>query len=163
LPSSTLRETAADASRSSEQWNGTLTLSFSALRGGASATIWSIAAIAPETTICSGSLTLAISQTPASTLATSAFTSSRPILRSTTMPPVPTGTALCMRRARSRTRRTASANANVPAATCAEYSPRLWPAASVRRDAERPERRDRDRQRRRLRVLGQPELVLGAR
>jgi hypothetical protein len=117
------------AARSSEQWNGTDTLSFSALRGGASATTWSIAAIAPETTICSGSLTLAISHSPASTLATIALTSSRPILRSTTMPPVPTGTADCMRCARSRTKRIASANGIVPAATCAAYSPRLWPAA----------------------------------
>ena len=45
--------------------------------------------------------------------------------------PVPTGTASCMYRPRRRTSASASANANVPAATFAEYSPRLWPATNA--------------------------------
>ena len=44
------------------------------------------------------------------------------------MAPTPTGTASCMYLPRLRTVRTASAKVIVPAATCAEYSPRLWPA-----------------------------------
>ena len=47
---------------------------------------------------------------------------------------------------------------SVPAATCAEYSPRLWPATNAGAHAarlEQPARRDAHRQDRRLRVLGQ--------
>ena len=44
------------------------------------------------------------------------------------MAPSPAGTASCMYFPRRRTRRTASANASAPAATSAEYSPKLWPA-----------------------------------
>ncbi|MCY1306408.1 hypothetical protein D9M70_562690 [compost metagenome] len=47
------------------------------------------------------------------------------------MPPSPTGTASCMACARKRTSGTASANGITPAATSAEYSPRLWPATSA--------------------------------
>jgi hypothetical protein len=39
--------------------------------------------------------------------------------------PSPTGTASCMYRPRRFTVRSASAKDSVPAATCAEYSPRL--------------------------------------
>ena len=45
--------------------------------------------------------------------------------------PTPTGTASCIYFPRLRTVRTASANRSVPAATCAEYSPRLCPATKV--------------------------------
>ena len=45
--------------------------------------------------------------------------------------PSPTGTASCMYRPRRFTVRSASAKDSVPAATCAEYSPRLWPAANA--------------------------------
>src|SRR4030095_13256916 len=44
--------------------------------------------------------------------------------------PPPTGTASCMNSPRRRTRRTASAKSSAPATTRAEYSPKLWPAAS---------------------------------
>ncbi len=49
------------------------------------------------------------------------------------MAPSPTGTASCMYCPRRRTVRRASAKDSVPAATCAEYSPRLWPAAKAAR------------------------------
>ena len=61
--------------------------------------------------------------------------------------------------------RSASANANVPAATFAEYSPRLCPATNAGaspRDVEQPARGDADGENRRLRVLGQRQLILGA-
>ena len=61
--------------------------------------------------------------------------------------------------------RSASANANVPAATLAEYSPRLWPATNAGVDAARREQAARggaDGQNRRLRVFGEGELVLRA-
>ena len=51
-------------------------------------------------------------------------------------------------------------NAMVPAATCAEYSPRLWPATNaglMPSAPSRPEQRDADRQDRRLRVLGEDQ------
>ena len=51
------------------------------------------------------------------------------------MAPSPTGTASCMYCPRRRTVRRASAKDSVPAATCAAYSPRLWPAAN---DARSP-------------------------
>src|SRR5216110_1275712 len=44
------------------------------------------------------------------------------------MAPTPWGTASCMYVPRLRTSRTASATFKEPAATSAEYSPRLWPA-----------------------------------
>src|SRR5215831_10387242 len=44
------------------------------------------------------------------------------------MAPCPAGTASCMYLPRLWTRRTASAKFSEPAATSAEYSPRLWPA-----------------------------------
>ena len=47
------------------------------------------------------------------------------------MAPTPTGTASCMYLPRLRTVRTASAKFRVPAATWAEYSPRLWPATNA--------------------------------
>ena len=59
---------------------------------------------------------------------------------------VPTGTASCMYRPLRRTVRRASAKDSVPAATCAEYSPRLWPAANdgsiavLARPADTPQR-----------------------
>ena len=72
--------------------------------------------------------------------------------------PSPTGTASCMYRPRRRTVRRASAKDSVPAATCAEYSPRLWPAANDGAHAARldePRDRDAHREDRRLRVLRQ--------
>ena len=47
------------------------------------------------------------------------------------MLPAPDGTASCMNRPRLCTVRTASANVSTPAATSAEYSPRLCPASNV--------------------------------
>src|SRR5258707_326972 len=46
------------------------------------------------------------------------------------MAPTPGGTASCMYWPRLRTMRRASANCRLPAATSAEYSPRLWPATN---------------------------------
>ena len=46
------------------------------------------------------------------------------------MPPCPTGTASCIACARKRTMGTASLNAITPAATKAEYSPKLCPATN---------------------------------
>ena len=45
--------------------------------------------------------------------------------------PTPTGTASCISSPRRRTSRSASANASAPAATRAEYSPRLCPATAT--------------------------------
>ena len=56
-------------------------------------------------------------------------------------------------------------SANVPAATFAEYSPRLWPATNAGCDAARRQhagRGDADGQDRRLRVLGERQLILRA-
>jgi len=47
------------------------------------------------------------------------------------MVPTPTGTASCIYFPRLRTVRSASAKLMVPEATCAEYSPRLWPATKL--------------------------------
>src|SRR5690606_16112614 len=80
------------AARRSEQWNGTDTGSSSVVLGGASETSSRNAAVSPATTICPGALTFATSHTPARTLPTSASTSGRGSLRTTTIPPVPTGT-----------------------------------------------------------------------
>ena len=60
--------------------------------------------------------------------------------------------------------RTASAKESVPAATCAEYSPRLWPATNAGAHAARLEQaagRDADGEDRRLRVLGEHQPVAG--
>ena len=47
------------------------------------------------------------------------------------MAPVPSGTASCMAAARKRTSGTASLKSMTPAATSAEYSPRLCPATTA--------------------------------
>src|SRR5207244_335593 len=150
-PASTLRTTgilgsltvilaSSAASRSaagdmSAQWNGALTGSSTLLRPPrslASATARSTAVLWPAMTICCSEFTLAMSTT--SPLAASAHTCSttpRPTPITAAMAPVPTGTAACMNSPRRRTTRTASASDSVPATTSAEYSPRLWPAASA--------------------------------
>ena len=51
--------------------------------------------------------------------------------RTAAMAPSPTGTASCMYVPRRRTVRNASASPSVPAATWAEYSPRLCPARNA--------------------------------
>ena len=64
---------------------------------------------------------------------------------------------------RRRTVRSASAKDNVPAATCAEYSPRLWPAANDGGNAARRHCAadgDAHGQDRRLRVFGEQQLRL---
>ena len=57
------------------------------------AIVWSRsqADTSPDSTICPGALMFAISQTPASICAMNSDASVTDILRSTTMPPVPTG------------------------------------------------------------------------
>ena len=66
---------------------------------------------------------LTTSSPPLSWHARATTSSSAP--RIAAMLPVPTGTASCISRPRSRTIETASGNPSVPAATLAEYSPRL--------------------------------------
>ena len=53
------------------------------------------------------------------------------------MPPLPTGTASCMKRPRIRTILAASAGVRPPTLTMALYSPREWPATTSRRVAPR--------------------------
>ena len=68
-------------------------------------------------------------------------------------------------RPRLRTRRTASAKRRLPAATSAEYSPRLWPATkSGASPASRSTSKAAigDGEQRGLGVFGQLELILGA-
>ena len=80
------------------------------------------------------------------------------------MAPTPTGTATCMARPRSRTVRTASAKERAPAATRAEYSPRLCPATKSglgRRAAEGPRHHGGMGEDGRLGVLGQLEGLFG--
>ena len=78
------------------------------------------------------------------------------------MAPSPTGTASCMYCPRRLTVRRASAKDSVPAATCAAYSPRLWPAAN---DGAQTSRLDQaagshaHRKNRRLRVLRELQAV----
>src|SRR6266566_4051435 len=119
----------------SEQWKGALTGStFARLapRSSASLTARSTAAACPEMTICSGELMFAGSQTsPCAESPQTPATASRSIPRIAAIEPVPTGTASCMYLPRLRTVRTASAKPIVPAATCAEYSPRLCPATNA--------------------------------
>ena len=83
-------------------------------------------------TTCPGMFMLAgltTSPSAASAHARATSPASRPITAA--IAPRPTGTASCMNRPRRRTIRTASAKSNVPAHTCAEYSPRLWPATNA--------------------------------
>ena len=114
---------------------------------------------APAITTCPGAFRLAgltTSPSAASAHARAASASSAP--RRAAIAPVPTGTASCMYRPRRRTIRTASAKSRVPATTCAEYSPRLWPATKAGSDAaclQQPRRRNADGQDGRLGVLGQ--------
>ena len=78
--------------------------------------------------------------------------------------PSPTGTASCMYRPRRLTVRRASAKDNVPAATCAEYSPRLCPAATAGAspcDARQARDRGAHRENRGLRIFRQRQALLG--
>src|SRR5262250_486236 len=147
-PASTLRATgtrgACAATRSSSaasrsaagfmraEWKGALTgksTLFFPPRAAAALTARSTAPRCPAITICPGELMLATFTTSpwaASAQACSAAASSSP--SSAAMAPVPTGTASCMNSPRLRTSRTASTKPRAPAATRAEYSPRLWPA-----------------------------------
>ena len=101
----------------------------------------SMAREAPATATCPGALKLtaetwpspASSRTPAHNATTAS--SSRPMIAA--MPPSPSGTASCMNRPRAETARTASTKSSAPNATSAEYSPRLWPAATPGRGPPR--------------------------
>src|SRR5438876_6555420 len=83
----------------------------------------------PEITVCSGEFKFAAEQTSrcAARWQASATTACE-IPRSAAIAPTPAGTASCMYVPRFRTSCTASANFSAPAATSAEYSPRLCPA-----------------------------------
>ena len=124
------------AGRMSGEWNGAETASRVALRAPRSrarATARSIAPLWPASTVCAGPFRLATAQTSSAVAASEAT----PAMASGSMPmiaamaPTPTGTASCMSWPRRRTRRRASANPKAPAATSAEYSPRLCPAMAT--------------------------------
>src|SRR3989449_512295 len=121
----------------SEQWNGALTGRSTLLRpprSAARATARSTAGRSPAMTICCAEFTLATSTTcpcAASRVTASTASSGRPMMAA--MAPVPTGTASCMNSPRLRTTLIASRKRIAPATTSAEYSPRLWPAASAGR------------------------------
>src|SRR5208337_3106017 len=86
-------------------------------------------ALLPEITVCSGELRLAAWLTsPCAASSQICCTLSLASASTAAIAPTPTGTASCIYLPRLRTTRTASLNENVPAATCAEYSPRLCPA-----------------------------------
>ena len=81
------------------------------------------------------------------------------------MAPSPAGTASCMYLPARRTRRTASANDSAPAATSAEYSPRLCPATKSGRtpfSSRTPIGGHGNGQNRRLGVLGELQRLFRA-
>src|ERR1700688_345554 len=95
----------------------------------ASSTARLTASASPEITVWSGEFKFAGAQTwPwAARLQTSVTTAGEsPMIAA--MAPWPAGTVSCIYVPRLRTSRTASPNFSAPAATSAEYSPRLWPA-----------------------------------
>ena len=117
------------------QWNGALTVNemtrFAPIRL-ATSPARRTASRAPEITICRGAFKLAgatISPLLASSHACLTLLASKPSMAA--IAPSPMGTASCIYLPRRFTIPSASANAIVPAATCAEYSPRLWPATHV--------------------------------
>ena len=94
----------------------------------------STASRCPAITTCPGALKFTASTTwPCSASAQADVTapSSPPMIAA--IAPSPAGTASCIACARKRTSGTASRNASAPAATSAEYSPRLWPATTAGR------------------------------
>ncbi len=105
---------------------------FFAPRDFASSAARSTEALLPEMTVCSGEFRLAGEHTPSCADSWQIFCTSSPgIPKIAAIAPSPTGTACCMYLPRLRTVRTASAKFRVPAATCAEYSPRLCPATKA--------------------------------
>src|SRR3974390_61534 len=115
----------------SAQWKGALTGRIKARlapRFLANTVARSTAALLPEITVWSGELRFAAWQTsPCADSAHTFSTSSAAMATIAAIAPTPTGTASCIYLPRLRTVRTASANDGVPAATLAEYSPRLCP------------------------------------
>ncbi len=157
------------AGRMSGEWKGADTGSGRARlapRSLASAIARSTAAACPAITVCSGRVVVrdradfARGRGLAATSSTAV--ASRP--RIAAIAPTPTGTASCIRSPRRRTSRTASAKSSAPAATSAEYSPRLWPATQTRgrttlRSATARSDRHRRGQDRGLGVGGQLQLA----
>src|SRR5579859_1485548 len=83
----------------------------------------------PEITVCSGEFKFAAEQTsPSAARWHASATTACEIPITAAIAPTPCGTASCMYVPRLRTSCTASENFNPPAATSAEYSPRLCPA-----------------------------------
>src|SRR5262245_44671210 len=70
---------------------------------------------------------------PSDALSQTVCTSARSNPSNATTAPTPTGTASCIYRPRLRTNAAASPKLNAPAATNAEYSPKLWPATKCGR------------------------------
>src|SRR6202030_1010340 len=116
----------------SAQWNGAETARITARFAPdceAISTPRFTAPASPEITVCSGEFRFAGEHTSpsAARLHASVTTAGdNPIIAA--MAPCPAGTASCMYCPRLRTSCTASANFSAPAATSAEYSPKLWPA-----------------------------------
>ena len=137
VTSSRTRANPSAAGAISAQWNGALTANSTARLAPcscASATARPTAPACPATTICPPPLRFAgdtTSPCPASVQTASTASGDRP--NSAAIAPTPGGTAACISRPRSRTMRSASAKSSAPAATSAEYSPRLCPATHVGR------------------------------
>ena len=80
------------------------------------------------------------------------------------MAPWPAGTASCIYFPRARTSFTAAEKSTPPAATSAEYSPRLWPGDEIRDDSPLFERAigcSGNRQNGRLRIFGELQRFFG--
>src|SRR5580692_9482589 len=87
------------------------------------------AAAWPEMTVCSGEFRFAAEQiSPFEARLQASATTAGDKHMMAAMAPTPAGTASCMYVPRLWTSLTASENFKLPAATRAEYSPRLWPA-----------------------------------
>src|SRR6266850_553001 len=116
----------------SAEWNGADTGRITARFAPAceaSSTARFTAPACPEITVCSGEFRFAAAQTSpsAARLQASATTAcDNPMIAA--IAPTPDGTASCIYVPRFRTSCTSSENFSDPAATSAEYSPRLWPA-----------------------------------
>ncbi len=126
------------AGRISGEWKGAETASSVALRTPrslASAIARSTARRWPATTVWPGALRLATAQTSPGTAASAsratAATAAASSPRNAAIAPSPTGTASCISSPRRRTSRSAASKSSAPAATRAEYSPRLCPAIAT--------------------------------
>ncbi len=128
---------ASAAGRINAQWNGADTANGSARLAPMPLRIsqaLSTAALAPEITVCLGSLKFAADTTApvsAAARAQPSTTAAGSSPRMAAIAPAPTGTACCIACARKRTSGNASDSVSAPAATSAVYSPSEWPASAA--------------------------------